>query len=230
MLKDLIAKTVSKPGFRAETLPFRPASLAVVATLVLALCIAASGCATKPLPPIPPPANDTNSISTNSLTLHEGDAVQVKFPGAPELDTVQTIRSDGKITILGAGDVKISGLTTDQAGQALLATVGNQIKVKEVTVTVQSSAFIIYITGSVSRPGKLVSDRPLTVWEAVIQSGIDSSKSNLKYVKIIRINPDGKIMYKTLNLQRILNGEEQSEPFTLMPYDTIVVPEKFSWF
>jgi protein involved in polysaccharide export with SLBB domain len=230
MLKHLIAKTVSKPGFGAEALPFRPASLAVVATLGLALCIAASGCGTKPLPPIPPPANDTNSISTNSLTLHEGDAVQVKFPGAPELDTVQTIRSDGKITIVGAGDVKISGLTTDQAGQALLAAVGNQIKVKEVTVTVQSSAFIIYITGSVSRPGKLVSDRPLTVWEAVIQSGIDSSKSNLKYVKIIRINPDGKIMYKTLNLQRILNGEEQSEPFTLMPYDTIVVPEKFSWF
>ena len=112
----------------------------------------ASGCATTVLPPIPPPADNTNAPD---LSLHEGDVVQIKFPGTPEMDAVQTIRADGKITILNAGEVKVSGLTPGGAEQAILKAAGAQIKVPQVSVTVQSSAFIVYITGAVGRPGKL---------------------------------------------------------------------------
>jgi len=236
MLKNLFASMRSKQVPCAGTLPFRPTTLAAAAALGLALCVATPGCSTKPVPSMssvsPMPAGlDTNAAATNSLTLHEGDVVQVKFPGAPELDTTQTIRGDGKITFVGVPDVKISGLTTADAGKAILDAVGNQIKVKEVSVTVQSQAFIVYITGSVGRPGKLVSDRPLSVLQAVLESGVDSSKSNLKKVTVIRIEPDGRIMYKTLDLEQIIKQKTtMADPFTLKPYDTIVVPERFSWF
>jgi protein involved in polysaccharide export with SLBB domain len=155
--------------------------------------------------------------------------LQVKFPGAPEMDASQTIRADGKITILNAGEVKVSGLTPDAAEQAILKAAGSQIKVKQVSVTVQSSAFIVYLTGAILRPGKLISDRPLTVFQAVIEAGIDQAKSNLARVKVIRTDADGHNTYKILNLKSIINGG-QAEPFTLKPYDTIFVPEKFSWY
>ncbi len=144
------------------------------------------------------------------------------------MDAQQTIRSDGKITILNAGDVKVSGLTPDAAAQAVLAVVGDQLKVKQVNVTVQSSAFIIYVTGSVLRPGKIVADRPLTVFQAVIEAGIDSTQSNLNKVKVIRTDANGKNTYKILNLNNIIKGRP-SESFTLKPYDTILVPQKFSF-
>jgi polysaccharide export outer membrane protein len=226
---NLIARIQS--GLRAGALPSCPACLAAAAAvLALALCVAGSGCQTD-LPPITPTTGDLTN--TNSLTLHEGDVIQIKFPGAPELDTVQTIRSDGKITINMAGDVKVSGLTTLQAAKAILDPVGGQIVVKECTVTVQSSAFIIYVTGSVLRPGKIMSDRPLTPFQAVMEAGIDPSRSNLAKVKVIRTDPvTGYNTYKILNLNHILNPPNgtQDEPFSLKPYDTLVVPEKFSLF
>jgi polysaccharide export outer membrane protein len=236
MLKEIFARMPWKVDVSAGTLPFRPTRLAVAATLGLALSLATPGCSTKPLPSTSPmsqaaDAGGTNSLmATNSSTLHEGDVVQVKFPGAPELDTTQTIRGDGKITFAGVPDVKISGLTTTDAGKAILDAVGDKIRVKEIAVTVQSQAFIVYITGSVGRPGKLVSDRPLSVLQAVLESGVDSSKSNLKKVTIIRIEADGQIMYKTLDIEKILKQKTlMVDPFTLKPYDTIVVPERFSW-
>jgi len=228
MLNCFIARNPSKSGLRAGSLSVRPASLAAAAALGLVLCLLASGCETAPLPQMPPYVEDTTAAS---LSLHEGDVLQIKFPGAPEMDASQTIRADGKITILNAGDVRVSGLTPDGAAQAILAAVGEQLKVKQVNVTVQSAAFIVYVTGAVLRPGKLISDRPLTVLQAVIESGIDSAKSNLEKVKVIRTDATGHNTYKILDLNKIINkGEWQPEPFTLKPYDTIVVPEKFAWF
>jgi protein involved in polysaccharide export with SLBB domain len=227
MSNYLIARIPSKNGLLAGSLSVRPACLAAAAILGLVLCLIASGCGTAALPQIPPPAGETNAAS---LSLHEGDVLQIKFPGAPEMDAVQTIRADGRITILNASDVRVSGLTPDEAAQAILAAVGSQLKVKQVSVTVQTSSFIVYVTGAVLRPGKLVSDRPLTVFQAVIEAGIDSTKSRLEKVKVIRTDATGHNAYKILDLNKIIQGEWQAEPFTLKPYDTIVVPEKFTFF
>src|ERR1039458_9257767 len=187
MMKNANVKSLSKNGLLAGV-SYRPASLAVAAALGLALCLLASGCQTGPLPPITSTVGETNAPS---LVLHEGDVLQIKFPGAPEMDVSPTTRGDAKIAILMAGDVKVSGLTTDAAGQAILAAIGDRIKVREVSVSVVSSAFIVYITGAVGRPGKMISDRPLTVFQAVIEAGCDPAKANLKRVKVIRIGADG---------------------------------------
>jgi polysaccharide export outer membrane protein len=227
MLKYLITTILSKNGLRTGAMTFRPTGLAVSAALGLVLCFTVAGCGTPKLPQITASPNGSNATS---LSLHEGDVLQIKFPGAPEMDASQTIRSDGKITILNAGEVQVSGLTPDGAEQAILKAVGDQIKVKQVSVTVQSSAFIVYVTGAVLRPGKLLSDRPLTVFQAVVEAGVDSVKSNLAKVKVIRTDSAGHNTYKVLNLKKTIMGEAQSEPFILKPYDTIVVPEKFSWF
>ena len=61
-----------------------------------------------------------------------------KFPGAPEMDAVQTIRADGKITILNAGEIKVSGLTPDGAEKAILKAAEKYSSVKQVSVTVQT--------------------------------------------------------------------------------------------
>jgi polysaccharide export outer membrane protein len=226
MLNCLIAKSPSKNGLRAGTLSVITARLAAAA-LGLLLCILASGCGTPVLPQIPPSDNDTNAVT---MSLHEGDVLQIKFPGAPEMDALQTIRADGKITVLNASDIKVSGLTPEGAAQAILNAVGDQLKVKQVSVTVQSSAFIVYVTGAVLRPGKVISDRPLTVFQAVMEAGIDPLKSNLKKVKVIRTDATGHNLYKILDINKTIKGDYLPEPFTLKPYDTIVVPEKFVLF
>jgi protein involved in polysaccharide export with SLBB domain len=229
MSKNLIANTTSNASHRAGALSCRLSCLAAAAALGAALCIAVSGCQSPDLPPIYPIAEDTNA--TNSIVLHEGDVLQIKFPGAPEMDSVQAIRADGKITILNAGEVKVSGLSPADARDVILTKAAPQLKVKDVSVSVQSSAFIVYVTGAVLKPGKLNSDRPLSVLQAVMEAGIDPEKSNLKRVKVIRTDASAHYGYKVFNLKDILDGVAwRGEPFTLKPYDIIVVPEKFTWF
>jgi len=229
MLNCLFTKMMSKNHTGMNRWPGWMAGLA--GALGLAAWVAGAGCAgTAGLPQIPD--TETDTIATNTLTLHEGDGILITFPNNPEWSGPQTIRADGKITIQNF-EVKVSGLTPEEAGTAILAAVGKNLKLQQVNVTVQSSAFILYVTGAVGRPGKLISDRPLTVLEAVTDSGIDSTRSNLKEVEIIRAYPNGEYKYKFLNLDEILypSGKGPTgKPFKLKPYDTIVIKEKFKPF
>ena len=162
------------------------------------------------------------------VVLHEGDTVRITFPGAPTLNAVQLIRRDGRVTLPLVGEFKAAGLTPAEMEKELLKLYADQLQSKEVNVSVESSAFPIYVTGAVLRPGRINADRPLTALEAVMEAGVDHNKANLKAVRVIR-NEGGQTEYKTLNLKQILQGQA-TDQFKLRPSDIIYVPEKFSWF
>jgi polysaccharide export outer membrane protein len=213
-------KSHPSPAPSSDTSVAAPANSAASAT---------SAATTTPTAPAAPEASSAPAADNSpSMVLREGDTVRISFPGAPSLDTVQTIRRDGKITLDMVGEMKAAGLTALELQKQLLKAYYDQLVVKEVTVTVQTSAFVVYVTGAVLRPGKLVSDRVETPLEAVIEAGIDSARSNLKKVVIIREN-EGKTEHFILNLHDVMIGKP-TVPFTLKSMDKIIVPEKFSWF
>ena len=127
------------------------------------------------------------------------------------------------------GEVQAAGETPNDLQQNLIKLYAPQISSKEVIVTVESSAFPVYVTGCVIRPGKISSDKPMTALEAVMEAGgFDYAKANLKSVRVIR-REEGVSKSYTLNLKLALNGKED-KPFYLKPSDIVYVPEKFSWF
>jgi protein involved in polysaccharide export with SLBB domain len=99
---------------------------------------------------------------------------------------------------------------------------------KEVNVTVESSAYFVFVTGAVARPGRIVFDRPITALEAVLDAGVEHSKANLKEVTVIR-RRGGREELHHLNLKLELQGRGV-EPFYLQPSDIIFVRERFTWF
>jgi protein involved in polysaccharide export with SLBB domain len=164
-----------------------------------------------------------------SLVLREGDTIHISFPGAPSLDSTQTIRRDGKITLDLVGEMMAAGLTPSDLEQQLLVKYGDQLVVKQVSVTVQASEFVVYVSGAVLRPGIIISHRPLTPLEAVLEAGLDEPKANMAKVVVIRENSDGKNEKFSLDLKAVMKGK-QTQPFNLKPLDKIIVPEKFSLF
>jgi polysaccharide export outer membrane protein len=163
------------------------------------------------------------------ITLQEGDDLKISFPGSASLDTTQQIRRDGKISLPLVGEVQAAGVTPEDLQENLIKLYAPQISSKEVIVTVESSAFPVYVTGCVIRPGKISSDKPLTALEAVMEAGgFDYEKANLRNVRVIR-SEDGVSKSYTLNLKLALNGNEDKQ-FYLKPSDIVYVPEKFSWF
>lgn len=163
------------------------------------------------------------------IVLHEGDAVKITFPGAPNLNATKVIKRDGLITLEFAGDVHAAGMTAKQLEEELLKLYGPQLQTKEVTVSVEASEFPVYVTGCVQRPGKVLLDRPLTPLQVIMEAGgFDFAKANQKAVRVIR-NENGQTKHFTLNLKKALQGEE-TEPFDLKPGDILYVPERFSWY
>ncbi len=196
--------------------------------LALVAMLAFSGCTTAQMPQsavqLAPEKTHLEIVS-----LREGDMLKISFPGSPNLDSAQQIRRDGKITLQLVGDVDAAGLTPDELQQKLIKLYASQITTKEITVVLQTSAFPVFVTGAVVRPGKVLSDHPITALEAIMESGgFIYSTANLKAVKVSR-NNNGVMENYTLNLKAVLEGTDK-KTFYLKPSDIVFVPERFAVF
>ena len=207
-----------------------PRELALLTGIVMM-----SGCQSPTV--TPSASSEPSSIVTDPLvpgaelqTLHEGDVIKVSVPGAPNLDTVQTIRPDGRVTLVLLGDVQAVGKTPIELQSELSRQLGPELVSKEVTVSVVASNLYAFVTGAVLRPGKVTSARRITVLDSIMEAGgFDLSKANTKAVVVIRKQPDGTTRRFTVDAKSILEGKE-SQPFMLQHADIVFVPERFAFF
>ena len=164
--------------------------------------------------------------SPESLNLHEGDVVKIAFPGAPSLDTTQQIRRDGKITLPLTGEVQAAGLTPAALEKKVAELCASQLVSKEVSVSVISSTYPVYVSGAVLHAGKVTTDRPITLLQAIMEAGGFTDSANLKAVLVVR-QEGGKAHNYTVNVQLLLSGKS-NDPFYLKPSDSVYVPE--TWY
>lgn len=215
------------------------ARLHIEKIIIGAFCVITAGfgvgCKTEstPLPPAQVmEAQQEHRATTNdmrSMILQEGDTLKISFPDAATLDSVQSIRRDGKITLSNIGEIPAAGKTPGELEADIRKAYGNQLVNTNISVTVQSSAFVVYVFGTVAKPGKIISDRPLSPLEALIEAGVDDTKGNLKKVQIIRTDTNGQTHKFKLDLYHPLHNENEPLPtFKLMPFDYIYVPERFN--
>ena len=167
--------------------------------------------------------------AAEEFTLQSGDTVKISFPSAPNLDTTQQIRSDGKVNLPMVGEVVAAGRTPITLEQELVSRYAPQLVSKEVSVTVVSAPFAVFVSGAVQRPGKIVTDRPISALEAIMEAGgFDNAKANMTAVVVIR-QVGGTTKNYTLDLKQVLEGKKV-ETFYLRRSDIVHVPEKFTWF
>jgi polysaccharide biosynthesis/export protein len=197
--------------------------------LSLALLMVLAGCQGTAPTAVNVPGMAEASRPPEALTIREGDVLKISFPAAPNLDTTQQVRRDGRITLNVVGEVRAAGLAPADFEKELGRLYSSELVSNEVSVTVVSSSFSVFVSGAVIRPGKIVSDRPITALEAIMEAGgFNPAKANMKAVSVIR-QTDGSTANFVLNLQLVLDGQ-QTAPFYLKPSDIVIVPERFTWF
>ncbi len=172
-----------------------------------------------PVLPVPPEAY----VSKPGSTLAPGDEIKLVFSGAPDLNTQQKIQPTGKVSLPTIGEVAAAGRSVTSLQQQLTTLYQPHLQDSTVTVSLAGAAAGVYVSGAVLRPGKIPLDRPLTVLEAVMETGGFSPMANAKQVVVVRTQ-DGKSKNYVLNLHQALNGTE-STPFYVRPYDVIYVKE-----
>lgn len=155
--------------------------------------------------------------------LAPGDVVKLVFAGASELNQVQKIRPDGKLSLPLIGEVDASGKKLKALQDELTALYKPQLKIPDVVATLESSTVAVNVTGEVLRPGKVALDRPLTLLEAIMEAGGVTPEGTLRNVLVIR-TVDGKQYTQYFDLTPAFRGKTTSSVY-LRPYDMIVVPE-----
>jgi polysaccharide export outer membrane protein len=227
MPKKLPMKTITPAVVQEFKTTFARRFRATISMLALMLAVFLAGCQTQSAGVNG--VEGASSLPTEPVALREGDTLKISFPGAPNLDTTQQIRADGKIVLPVLGELTAAGMTPAGLEKELVNRYSSQLLSKEVTVAVESSPLVVYVNGAVLRPGKISSNRPLSALEAIMEAGgFDYAKANQEAVKVIR-HENGQAKSYTVNLKLEMQGKK-SGGFRLKPSDIVFVPEKFVWF
>jgi polysaccharide biosynthesis/export protein len=189
--------------------------------LLALLLLFGSGCASSK-GPVSLPEHVMPPVSN---VFKEGDVLQITFPGASDLNTVQKIPLDGVLQLPFAGAIPAVGKTPAELQDIILDRYEGQLQLREVNVTMVATSATIYVSGAVLRPGRIPIERPLTALEAVMEAGgFDPNRARLNRVIVIR-HEDGHQLTYQVDLKRALSGRP-TNPFYLRPFDIVHVPAK----
>ena len=205
--------TITPPAGRGSFLRF-------CGRLAMLLAVLGTACKT-PQTAGPIPA----SAAQRSVVLSPGDIVTISFAGTPELNQTEKIRPDGKINLAQVGEVSAAGKTPEALQGQLTDLFRPKLRNASVLVGLQRSGAVVYISGAVNRPGKVSMERPLTAFEAIMESGgFSPGLANPKKVLLVR-QTGGHQQTQLLDLSPALRNEP-TEAFYLKPFDSLIVQEK----
>jgi protein involved in polysaccharide export with SLBB domain len=166
----------------------------------------------------------TKAEEALEVVLQPYDVIRMRFLYWPELDDEQTIRPDGKISLLMVGDVEAQGLTPDQLQKKLLGLYESKLNNPEINVVVSALASNrVYVGGEVLTPGLILVQSKMTALEAVMQAGGFKEDTAKKGSVVVVRQQDGKQVAQTVDLRKALKHPETAT-FYLQPYDVVYVP------
>lgn len=162
------------------------------------------------------------------LAISAGDVLQMTFPGATNLNGVHRVGPAGAITMPTIGQVHAAGKTVSELEAELEQLYARDLNKNDVVITLTGSANVVYVTGSVLSPGRVLMDRPLTALEAILESGGFTPDANMSRVTITRYIGAENYTW-VLDLTPLREGGPVPR-FYLWPRDALYVPKKMQWF
>ena len=159
------------------------------------------GSCQSPLPPLPNPPGPHTTVR-----LSPGDVLKLSFAEETDLDQVQKIRRDGKISLPYLGEVTAAGKRVIDFQHELVSRYEGKLDNSEALVTLENGTATVTVSGFANKPGVYPFDRPTTVYQAVMQAGGVSdygSASNIHLTRII----NGVQLTETINLRPSIHGK-----------------------
>ena len=149
----------------------------------------------------------------------------IGFPNGIGIDDV-TVGVDGMARLPYAGNIKLVGLTLDEARDLIHARLSEYFKLPELNVYMKSyGPRKIYVMGNVNVPGiKNMDVDNMNVYAAVASAGGVDNKGRSKHIQLIR-QIDGVLYYREINLDAFVKKHDLSQNIELEDGDIIYVPD-----
>lgn len=195
----------------------------------LAICglMLSAACAT-PIHDATPVAEIDQTILLEEMpyTIQPGDELEVRFFYTPELDMQMMVRPDGTISAPFAQSVAAAGKTPESLSRELRARFEAELFEPEITVIVRSfGGRKVHVGGEVRRPGVLPLAGPMTLLDALFQSGGILDSANLEQVIVLRKDEGNTQALIVADMRDVLSGRDVTQNIPLRPFDTIFVPK-----
>ena len=165
--------------------------------------------------------------SSQAYILQPGDLVDIKVYMEDNMDRVLRLSGNGTVTFPLVGNIKLSGLTLEQAEQKLANRLTEYIRQPQVSMLVKEYGNkTVYVLGQVSRPAaiQIPPEKQLTVLEAITSVGGFTDIANTSKVRVLRVE-DGKQKTIDVDVSQITKQGNKSMNIALRPGDVIFVPQ-----
>jgi polysaccharide export outer membrane protein len=159
-------------------------------------------------------------------TLAANDLLEVRVYQEADLSGVYRVSPEGAINFPLCGNVKVGGLTANEASDAITACLKKDfLRRPQVSVLVKEfNSKKVFVFGEVSKPGSYAFEEGMTIIHAVSQAGGFSKTASKNSVNVTRV-VDGQEVKVPVKVEDIVVGREKN--FALQPGDIIFVPESF---
>ncbi|MGD0543296.1 MAG: polysaccharide biosynthesis/export family protein [Candidatus Acidiferrales bacterium] len=160
--------------------------------------------------------------------LCASDAIVLTFPLTPEFDQTVNVQPDGFVSLAGAGDVHLEGLTTREAVVAVQVAYAKILHDPLITIELKDfNKPYFTVGGEVSKPGKFDLRGYTTATEAVAIAGGFNDSAKHSQVLLFRRKDDNWTEVTTLDLKHVLKGLDINEDPEIRPGDMLFVPQNF---
>jgi polysaccharide export outer membrane protein len=168
--------------------------------------------------------------TVGATLIQPNDRLTIDVYKNPDLSRQVTVQPDGLISISLVQSIQAAGLTPAQLKVELEKRLKDYLEVPTVTVIIDAiQSYRVYVTGKVQKPGVIVSERPLTVLQALALAGGFQDYAKKDQITIVRtISPQvGRgqqdIKYP-FDHDKVIDGSKQAQNIFLLSGDVVNVP------
>ncbi len=156
------------------------------------------------------------------------DVIEMRVFQEQDMDTLCKIGANGEIILPLINNVKVAGLTLQQAQSRI-----KELYEKDYLVNANVSLYIreyapqrVYVIGQVNRPGEVLfpPEEEMTLSRAIAGAMGTTRIANLRSLNVKRKMPDGTIKVFEVDLKAILS-DKNAKDFPIYDGDTIEVTE-----
>jgi len=173
-------------------------------------------------------SGSSSQEGSGTYVIEAGDVLEIVVLGEDELTRTMMVMHNGTISFPLVGELKVAGLTTDQAAAYLIQRLRRYYTHPVVSIVLQSPTVPhVSVFGQVSRQGAVEYQRGLRLTDYIALAGGPSGRANLGKVRVVRFVNE-KPVVSEVNVDEILVQGRTNKNFELKSGDWVYVPERFT--
>ena len=166
---------------------------------------------------------DTVAIKAVGFDSGDADAGDAKLSGSGIGDF--TVGIDGYVQLPFIGNVKMEGLTLDEAKEVLMESLTQYLRIPDLSLLITSyGPRKVYVMGEVAHPGLVnLSIDNMNAYAALASAGGWTSHGRSTRTQIIRVI-DGTMYYRRLDMKKYIKKHDLTQNVMVEDGDIIYVP------